>query len=111
MDGTSIALLFYREVDKRYVHPERGGKAGRQSASYAEYIREEANILQAELQAGHDYWTRMLAGFDENRHLPPADIDGAGATPEHEIEIPFPVIEKDLFKGPDAGSVPHPLGF
>ncbi len=99
MDGTSIALLFYREVDKRYVHPERGGKAGRQSASYAEYIREEANIPQAELQAGHDYWTQMLAGFDENRHLPPADIDGASATPEHEIEIPFHVIEKDLFKG------------
>ena len=76
MDGTSIALLFYREVDKRYVHPERGGKAGRQSASYAEYIREEANIPQAELQAGHEYWTRMLAGFDEDRHLPPADVDG-----------------------------------
>jgi hypothetical protein len=98
MDGTSIALLFYREVDKRYVHPERGGKAGRQPASYAEYIREEANIPQAELQAGHDYWTQMLAGFDENRHLPPADVDGASDTPEHEVEIPLPVIEKDFFK-------------
>ncbi len=98
MDGTSIALLFYREVDKRYVHPERGGKAGRQSASYAEYIREEAKIPQEELQAGHEYWTRMLAGFDEDRHLPPADVDGESDTPEHELEVPFPAIEKDFFK-------------
>ena len=99
MDGAAIAMLFMREIDKRYVRPERGGKAGRQSASYAGYIREEAEIPQAELQAGHDYWTRMLAGFDESRHLPPADIDGASDTPEHEIEVPFPVIEKDFFKG------------
>ena len=99
MDGAAIAMLFLREIDKRYVRPERGGKAGRQSASYAGYIREEAEIPQAELQAGHDYWTRMLAGFDESRHLPPADIDGASDTPEHEIEVPFPVIEKDFFKG------------
>ena len=99
MDGAAIAMLFLREIDKRYVRSERGGKAGRQSASYAGYIREEAEIPQAELQAGHDYWTRMLAGFDESRHLPPADIDGASDTPEHEIEVPFPVIEKDFFKG------------
>ena len=99
MDGAAIAMLFLREVDKRYVRPERGGKAGRQSASYAGYIREEAEIPLAELQAGHDYWTRMLAGFDEDLHLPPADIDGASDSPEHEIEVPFPVIEKDFFKG------------
>ncbi len=99
MDGASIAMLFLQEVDKRYVRPERGGKAGRQSASYAGYIREEAEIPQAELQAGHDYWIRMLAGYDEDWHLPPADIDGASDTPEHEIEVPFPVIEKEFFKG------------
>ena len=99
MDGAAIAMLFMREVDKRYLRPGRGGKAGRPSASYAAYIREEAEIPQAELEAGHDYWTRMLAGFDEGRHLPPADIDGASDTPEHEIEVPFPVIEKDFFKG------------
>ena len=81
MDGTSIALLFYREVDKRYVHPERGAK-----------------IPQEELQAGHEYWPRMLAGFDEDRHLPPADVDGESDTPEHELEVPFPAIEKDFFK-------------
>ena len=99
MDGAAIAMLFLREVDKRYLRPERGGKAVRQPASYAEYIREESEITQAELQAGHDYWAQMLAGFDENRHLPPADVDGASDTPEHEIEVPFPVIEKDFFKG------------
>ena len=99
MDGAAIAMLFLREVDKRYVRPERGGKAGRQSASYAGYIREEAEIPQAELQAGHDYWTRMLAGFDEDKHLPPADVDGTSDKPEHEIEVPFPVMEKDYFRG------------
>ena len=99
MDGAAIAMLFLREIDKRYVRPERGGKAGRQSASYAGYIREEAEIPQAELQAGHDYWTRMLAGFDEDKHLPPADVDGTSDKPEHEIEVPFPVMEKDFFRG------------
>jgi anti-anti-sigma factor len=101
MDGAAIAMLFFREMDKRYIRPERGGKTGRQPASYAEYILEEAGIPEAELQAGHEYWNKMLAGFDESRHLPPADVDGASDTPEHEIEVPFPVIEKDFFRGKD----------
>ena len=41
----------------------------------------------------------MLAGFDEDKHLPPADVDGASDTPEHEIEVPFPVMDKDFFRG------------
>jgi len=99
MDGAAISLLFCREVDKRYLRPERGGKSVREPASYADYILEESEISQAELQAGHEYWEQMLAGFDEDRHLPPADRNGASNTPDHEIEVPFPVIEKDLFKG------------
>ena len=99
MDGAAIAMLFFRELDKRYIRPERGGKAGRQPASYAEYILEEAGIPQAELEEGHAYWSRMLEGFDENKHLPPADVDGASETPEHELEVPFPVMEKDFFRG------------
>ena len=99
MDGAAIAMLFFREMDKRYIRPERGGKAGRQPASYAGYIREESEMPQAELQAGHEYWAQMLVDFNEDLHLPPADIDGASDTPEHEIEVPFPVIEKEFFKG------------
>ena len=99
MDGAAMAMLFLREVDKRYIRPERGGKAGRQPASYAEYIREEAGIPEEELETGHGYWSRMLAGFDEDKHLPPADVDGASDTPEHEIEVPFPVMDKDFFRG------------
>ena len=99
MDGAAIAMLFFRELDKRYIRPERGGKAGRQPASYAEYILEEAGIPEEELQAGHAYWDKMLAGFDEEKHLPPADVDGESDTPEHEIEVPFPVMEKDFFRG------------
>lgn len=99
MDGAAMAVLFLREVDKRCLRPERGGKAGRQSASYAEYILAEAGIPEAELETGHGYWSRMRAVFDEDKHLPPADVDGTSDTPEHEIEVPFPVMEKDFFRG------------
>ena len=99
MDGAAIALLFIRELDKRYRSAGKPAKAARTPASYAEYILDEARIPREELQAGWDYWRQMLADFDPEKHLPPADVAGESETPDHEIEIPFPNLDKNFFKG------------
>ncbi|MCR5347332.1 MAG: STAS domain-containing protein [Fretibacterium sp.] len=103
MDGTAIALLFWMDMDKRYTRAIRGEeiKEKRQPASYAAYILDEVGIPEEELREGHDYWREMLKGFDESRHLPPRDREGAPDTPEHELEVPFPDIEKGFFRGRD----------
>lgn len=67
MDGVATALLFFREVDNRYL-----GKPVKQTGySYAEYIRELCSKPKNE--AGAAYWRNMLADFDESKHLPPSD--------------------------------------
>ena len=103
MDGTAIALLFWRELDKRYMQlvNKQEPKSPRQPASYAEYIMEEARIPQEELKAGQDYWKELMARFDETKHLPPPDVQGEPDTMEHEIEVPFSGMEKSFFKGKD----------
>ncbi len=103
MDGTAIALLFWRELDKRYMQlvKKELPKNLRQPSSYAEYILEEARIPEEELREGHDYWRKVLEGFSETKHLPPADLQGEAVTLEHEVEIPFPGLEKGFFKGKD----------
>ncbi len=98
MDGTAIALLFWRELDKRYRSAGKPAKVVRKTSSYAEYILEEARIPQEELQEGRNYWRQMLADFDPGKHLPPPDVTGESEGPDHEIEIPFPEIDKDFFK-------------
>ena len=101
MDGMAIALLFWREMDKRYMQlvKKEAPKSLRQPSSYAAYILEEANIPKENLAAGHDYWHQMVSGFDEAKHLPPTDVQGEPESPEHELEVPFPNLEKDFFKG------------
>ena len=99
MDGAAIVLLFWREVEKRYVHGNDSPKTGkRQAASYAEYILEESRIGEDELKDARTYWLDMLKGFDKKLHLPPMDggnpADGVG----HEMETPIHNIEKSFFK-------------
>ena len=99
MDGMAIALIFWRELDKRYV---RGGKdaAARKAPSYAEYILAESGIPPETLEEGHAYWRGMLADFDEKRHLPPADVKGVGAWTKNEFEMPIKnTVDRDFFKG------------
>lgn len=103
MDGTAIVLLFWRELDKRYMQlvNKQEPKSLRQPSSYAEYIMEEARIPQEELKEGRDYWREILERFDAARHLPPPDVQGEPETMEHEIEVPFPGMEKSFFRGKD----------
>ncbi|ORT99974.1 Non-ribosomal peptide synthetase [Anaerovibrio sp. JC8] len=67
MDGVATALLFFRELDNRYL-----GKPVKQPPySYAEYIKEEC--AKPKNEAGAAYWHKMLTDFDESKHLPPSD--------------------------------------
>ncbi len=100
MDGTAIALLFWRELEKRYTYlVKQEPLRERQVSSYAGYIREEAGIPEEELQEGHEYWRKMLEGFDPQKNLPAADIHGEPESQEHELEVQFPEMDKSFFKG------------
>ncbi len=102
MDGTAISLLFCGEMDKRYTRMVRGKEAKeRQASGYIDYIREEAQISPAALAEGHEYWRKMVEGFDSAKHLPPADVSGKPDSPEHEMDVPLQKIEKAFFKGKD----------
>ncbi len=103
MDGAAIVLLFWREMEKRYVHGNEATAAKRQPSSYADYVREEANLPEEELAKGRAYWQAMLAGFDKEKHLPPMDGGSGEAGPEHEMETPLKGIEKGFFRGRDFG--------
>ena len=103
MDGAAIALLFWRELEKRYTHGNEAVAAKRQPASYAEYVREEAALPEDELAKGRAYWETMLAGFAKDKHLPPMDGGNVDEGPEHEMETPLEGIEKGFFKGKDFG--------
>ncbi|MBQ1913676.1 MAG: anti-sigma factor antagonist [Selenomonadaceae bacterium] len=99
VDGTAIVVIFWRELEKRYVS---GTKSRRQPPSYAAYILEEAGIPKEELEEGHTYWRNELRGFEERRHLPPRDVEGVAAWTKNEIEIPMQVdMPKHFFKGRD----------
>ena len=99
MDGMAIALIFWRELDKRYVRGTENAIA-RKVPSYAEYVLEESKLAPETLAEGHAYWRRMLEGFDEKKHLPPADVTGVGAWTKNEFETPLEqVVDKDFFKG------------
>lgn len=101
MDGVATALLFRRELDKRYVRGA-GNAAARKAPSYAEYVLAESRIAPATLAEGHTYWQKMLEGFDEKKHLPPADVEGVGAWTKNELEMPLEsVVPQDFFKGAD----------
>ena|GEM_PF-110313 len=92
MDGVATALLFFREVDNRYL-----GKPVKQSGySYAEYIRELCSKPKNE--AGAAYWRNMLADFDESRHLPPCDRN-EGSWNFNAYFATLQNIKKDFFRG------------
>ena len=59
---------------------------------------EEQKISPEELLEGQKYWRDMLKDFDEQKHLPPVDIQGVKAWTENEIEVPMKNIKRDFFK-------------
>ncbi|MBQ7516515.1 MAG: anti-sigma factor antagonist [Schwartzia sp.] len=98
MDGTAIALIFWRELDKRYTRGKENAIA-RTVPNYAEYVLEESKLAPETLAEGHAYWRRMLDGFDEKKHLPPVDVTGVGAWTKNEFETPLEnALAKDFFR-------------
>ena len=93
MDGTAIILLFWREVNKRYMRK----KASHKSASYAEYVWEEAKALQFGQEEGHRYWQEMLAGFDPQKHLPPTDVSCEDSWHEGAVECELKNLQHKFF--------------
>ena len=98
MDGAAVAMLFVREIEKRYVRGIEPKETARKPASYADYILEESRTPAAELEAGRSYWRKMLEGFSEKIHLPPQDGGNPADGQEHEVEVPMPFIDKAYFK-------------
>lgn len=94
MDGVSSAILFLSEVDKIY----RGRKVKRPALSYAEYIDEESKIPPEELSDAHDYWKKLLAPFDEKKHLPPVDVEGVAAWTQGNVEYEFKNFTEEFFR-------------
>lgn len=93
MDGVSAAILFWHEMDKSY----RGRKNKRASLSYAAFVEEEANTPPENLAEGHAYWKKMLAPFDEKKHLPPVDVEGVEAWAQGNFEYTFRRFKEDFF--------------
>lgn len=94
MDGVSVAILFYREVDKAY----RGRKSNREPLSYAAFVEEEANTPPDELAEGNVYWEKMLATFDPKKHLLPVDVEGVAAWTQGNFDYTFKNISDEFFR-------------
>ncbi len=94
MDGVSAAILFIREVDKNY----RGHKSNRKPLSYAAFVEEEMNRPPEELAEGNDYWEKMLATFDKQKHLLPIDVEGVAAWTQGNFDYTFKNISDEFFK-------------
>jgi len=93
MDGTAIIMLFWREVNKRYMRKP----ANRKPASYAEYVLAEAKELEPGQEDGHRYWREILAGFDPKKHLPPTDVSHTDSWHEGSVDCDLENINHKFF--------------
>lgn len=93
MDGMSIVMLFQREFEQRY----KGKKILREPLKYSEYILEELRVSPEELTAGIQYWREMLEGFDEKKHLPPADLNEDDLFKSNDLYVILKNITADYF--------------
>ena len=94
MDGTSIGLLFTREIEIRY----NGKNLKHAPIKYADYIAEELQTPAEEVEAGNKYWHEITKFFDEKKHLPPADFH-EDSWQQHRIFYNFKNISEKFFEG------------
>ena len=93
MDGVSSSYLFVKAVDAAYR-----GRTKSDPPSYAEYVEAEANIPLEELAEGHEYWKKMLAPFDEKKHLPPVKVEGVAAWTQGNLDYYFKNFTEEFFR-------------
>ena len=94
MDGVASSYLFVKAVDAAY----RGRRVKSAAPSYAEYVEEEAKIPPEELAEGHEYWKKMLAPFDEKKHLPPVKVEGVAAWTQGKLDYYFKNFTEEFFR-------------
>ena len=94
VDGMAIVVLFLHEITNRYL-----GRAPKNPApSYAALIDAEQNMPTSELEASRNYWRRMTDGFDEDKHLPPADVQSQDSWAQNKITREIQNVTADFFK-------------
>ena len=93
MDGVASSYLFVKAVDAAYR-----GRTKSAAPSYAEYVEEEAKIPPEELAEGHEYWKKMLAPFDEKKHLPPVKVEGVAAWTQGKLDYYFKNFTEEFFR-------------
>ena len=94
MDGVAASYLFWRAINDAY----RGRKKKIPPVSYADYVEAETNISPEELAAGHEYWRKMLAPFDKEKHLPPVSVHGVAAWTQGTLDYMFKNILNEFFR-------------
>ena len=93
MDGMS-ALIFSREVDLRY----RGRNLKSAPKNFLQYVLEESNLTKEELAEGHEYWKKILANFDREKHLPPVDVQNVSAWSKGIFSYTLKNIGEEFFR-------------
>jgi len=93
MDGVASSYLFAKAIDAAYR-----GRTKSAAPSYAEYVEEEAKIPPEELAEGHEYWKKMLAPFDEKKHLPPVKVKGVAAWTQGKLDYYFKNFTEEFFR-------------
>lgn len=93
IDGTAIGILFWREVEMRYL----GKKIKHQPLRYADYILDELRVSPEELAEGNKFWREITGEFDETKHLPPPDIQSEQTLTENHFEAKVENITHKYF--------------
>ena len=94
MDGVSASYLLWRAIDATY----RGRTRKLPPPSYADYVEAEANISAEDLTEGHNYWRKMLAHFDKDKHLPPVKVSGVAPWTQGTFDYQFKNIFNEFFR-------------
>ena len=94
MDGTSIAILFIREINMRY----KGRYLPTKFPSYAQFVENEEKISPAELEKGHEYWRNLLSNFNREKNIPPIDVRTIKLWTKGEIKLKLKNISEEFFR-------------
>lgn len=94
-DGIGVAVVLIYEIDLRY----QGKIPKRTPLQYSDLISQELLTSPEELVEGNNYWREMFKGFDEKKHLPPADVEKTDFAREEIVYYVFKNITSKYFKG------------
>ncbi|MBO4400422.1 MAG: hypothetical protein J5809_01085 [Selenomonadaceae bacterium] len=94
MDGASVMILFWRELDSRY----RGKKITHAPLNYADFILDEMKVSPEEFAEGSKFWMEMIKDFDATKHLPPPDVKDCPNPTSESFYFNVDTISQNFFK-------------